>query len=158
MYPGVKGNNRATDVTSYGRKDANPAIAHVARRVFRLGKSSIAPAPVPPAASSAAASATDAVPVLASGSVDGFGTGTAASSSAVNPRTGTPSRAAAATIPGSAVRASSVPTDRTRSTASPASRSAAPISPSTSSTATPALAPMPRCTSGVPSDSKAPWQ
>ncbi|KQX13389.1 hypothetical protein ASC82_12535 [Streptomyces sp. Root431] len=110
-----------------------------------------------PAESSAAASATDDVPVAASGTADGCGTETVASSPAVNPRIGTPNSAAAPATPGSAARASSVASDRTAARVSPASRSTASTSASTSSTGTPGRAPTPRCAHTAASDSKGPW-
>lgn len=101
-----------------------------------------------PPAASAAASATDGVPTAASGAPDGFGTAIPASRPAAYPRTGTPSRAAAPTIPGWSALASTVARPTTESGGSPASRRVSSISPSTSPAEAPLLAPIPTISAG----------
>lgn len=108
---------------------------------FRFGTSR-----VPPQAS-AAASATDGVPTARAGAADGFGTAIRVNSPAGYPRTGTPSRAAAATIAGRPAAVATVASSTTDSGGRPASRSVAAISASTSAVDAPLLAPTPTISS-----------
>lgn len=104
---------------------------------FRFGTRSS-----PPAAS-AAASATDGVPTAASGAPDGPGTSIRASSPAGYVRSGTPSAAAAATMPGSSALVSTVTSSATLDGESPAPCRVSRISPRISSTGAPLDAPTP---------------
>jgi len=92
---------------------------------------------------SAAASATDGVPTAPAAAPDGLGTRTVASAAAGYVTTGTPSRAAAPTIPGSSAFASTVATSTTSAVRSPAPCRVSSIRPYTSPSGAPRRAPTP---------------
>lgn len=129
--PAAAGSRRATAHVAIPPAEAFPPGA----RVFGTTSSS--------ASISAAASATEGVPTAAPTAPEGCGTRTAASAPAGWVRTGTPSRAAAPTIPGSSPLASTVATSSTSAASSPAPLNTASIRANTTSPGAPRRAPTP---------------